>query len=192
MDSRKRMAQTFVEKELKRTDENRDESLFFTTSGAITDYGKAKSEFILSRIGPLVDDILNNNEKDVNLDLSYNIPFWVQHILKKPYVILRYDALREEKIVEETSPDNVIPFTNIYPLDKTVSLFPDIVMWRWYVANIETIFAQLEDMKEMMFQGFTGNTLVISNHATWANLPFLAFCFHYVYGIPKENIYTMV
>jgi hypothetical protein len=34
--------------------------------------------------------------------------------------------------------------------------------------------------------------LILSNHATWFNLPLIAHCLHRIFGIPKENIYTII
>jgi hypothetical protein len=34
--------------------------------------------------------------------------------------------------------------------------------------------------------------LILSNHATWFNLPLIAHCLHRIFGIPKEDIYTIV
>lgn len=86
-----------------------------------------------------------------------------------------------------------MPFTGIVPLNAFISWSPDKVLWRWFVQNMDQVLAEFEGNKSTLEILKSGeNMLVISNHATWANLVLLAFCFHYVYGIPREQLYTMV
>lgn len=191
MESEKLMARTFIEKELNRLEINPSEQMPLGTWLTFL-FPENRVDFMLRKIGPLVRDLMQENNDDANLKLSYHIPYWVQHLLKKPHAPLRFDAYRENQVLEKVDPHNIMPFTGIPPIDLGMNLASDIFIWRWLVQNMGVILEQFEEHKNDILQTDTWKILVISNHATWANLPLLAFCFHYVYGIPKENLYTMV
>ncbi len=176
-----RIADTFINIELKRLQE-------------LDKWGIEKSLSLSARhdIYTRVQE-LTSIKGDINLDLAYNIPFWVQHKLRSPSAILRYDSEREWKILERVDSMSIMPFTGIVPLNAFISWSPDKVLWRWFVQNMDQVLAEFEGNKSTLEILKSGeNMLVISNHATWANLVLLAFCFHYVYGIPREQLYTMV
>lgn len=138
-------------------------------------------------------------ENLTNDQLTLNVPFWTQHIAGNPEKQLRvYDPKRDS--VLPVDPKARYPlgpigdlFYKIADKDITSHETLDKLQWRFFVKNYDEIKRYFEIIWRsdvIILQNH--NTLVISNHITWASLPFLAFCFHHFLGIPKQQLYTLV
>ncbi|MBP9812191.1 hypothetical protein KBC86_02330 [Candidatus Gracilibacteria bacterium] len=148
-------------------------------------------------------------EPQMNIDIiRSNTAFWVQHLLKNPDRKLRaFDPHAEENKVVPVKPNAHIPIDNpmvdfLYLRADICDRIPyldthygheqlDVKLWKWYVENLSAIAKQFEYFS-MQIQRGQSNIFVVTNHLTWANIPFLAFCFHHFLGIPKERLYAMV
>ena len=63
-----------------------------------------------------VEEFLHAQKKEISVDtLQYNIPFWVQAILRKPNIGLRVDD--PEQVLYEVKPNTPLPFLNNKLLD---------------------------------------------------------------------------
>ncbi len=114
---------------------------------------ESKVDFVLRKIRLLVRDLMKqNDDEDAHLKLSYHIPYWVQHLLKKPHASLRIDEYRENQVFEKVDPHNTMPFTGILPVDMSINLASDIFIWRWLVENMDMIFEQFEQHRNDILQ----------------------------------------
>lgn len=57
--------------------------------------------------------------------------------------------------------------------------------------NIDQVCEVLDKLLHSSI-GEKKDILILSNHATWFNLPLIAHCLHRIFKIPKENIYTII
>jgi hypothetical protein len=140
--------------------------------------------------------------------LASNTAFWVQHLLKNPNRKLRaFDPHAEESRVVPVKPNAHIPIPwakidLIYRFADFAEQFQtlkkifshaklDVLLWRKFVENLTEIARSFQELSQQIRKE-EGNIFVVTNHMTWANIPFLAFCFHHFLRIPKENLYAMV
>lgn len=140
--------------------------------------------------------------------LASNTAFWVQHLLKNPDRKLRFfDPHCDESKITKVRPNTHIPLpwvkakalylgADIFgslPLLKELFSHSklDILLWKKFVLNLEAVGNECKMLEERIKKG-EKNIFVVTNHLTWANIPFLAFCFHYFLGIPKEQLYALV
>lgn len=148
-------------------------------------------------------------EPEMKIDtIRSNTAFWVQHLLKNPDRKLRaFDPHAEDNKVVPVKPDAHIPIPKISvhasylaaDLSRRFLFFErffshaklDAKLWSRYVKNLDEIGKQFELFRQWIENG-EKNIFVVTNHLTWANIPFLAFCFHHFLGIPKERLYAMV
>ncbi len=139
-----------------------------------------------------VEEFLHAQKKEISVDtLQYNIPFWVQAILRKPNIGLRVDD--PEQVLYEVKPNTPLPFLNNKLLDTLISLFPDRVLWSLFIKNLSDIAHDFRSNSEAILSaGDKKHCVVLSNHATWLNLPLIAYCLHEFVGIPREDIYILL
>jgi hypothetical protein len=163
---------------------------------------------VTERISAYIRDIFFANTS-LNIDiLASNTAFWVQHLLKNPGRHLRmFDPHAKENKVVPVRPNTHIPIPKLsvhasYLAADLADRFPffrrffshaklDAKLWKRYVENLDEIGKQFEIFRERIERG-EKNIFVVTNHMTWANIPLLAFCFHFFLGIPKERLYAMV
>lgn len=124
---------------------------------------------------------------------EYHIPWMTQVLLKK--------GTTENDVVLDTLDQSIYPvepnmqlsFTKIDVLDQVFSSFSDAALFNWFVKNIDCVCEVLESIFKNAFSGSEQkDILILSNHATWFNLPLIAHCLHRIFKIPKEHIYTIL
>ena len=155
-------------------------------------------EDILSPSGRSEDDIFEiisrvrsaHLKKWWEIDDEYNIPWMVQALLKKwsKEKDLRVDTPGD--ILYKANPKIILPISRYDFANYLVSQLPDRLLFNWFVHNIDEVCYVMEQMRESITSG--KNILILSNHATWFNLPLIAHCLHRIFGIPQQDIYTII
>ena len=77
-----------------------------------------------------------------------------------------------------------IPISGFDIIDSVFSQIPDANLFNWFVNNIDQVCEVLDKLLHSSI-GEKKDILILSNHATWFNLP-------RIFKIPKENIYTII
>lgn len=92
-------------------------------------------EYKLLSVIDEVEEFLLRQKGDISVEtLQYNIPFWVQAILRKPGISLRIDD--PNQIFYEVQSDRVLPFIGNKAIDSLISLLPDRALWGLFVKNL--------------------------------------------------------
>lgn len=153
---------------------------------------------VLDPSGRSEDDIFGIISRVVSTHLKqwwvfnseYNVPWMVQALLKKwsKEKDLRVDA--PEDIIYKVNPKIILPISRYDFANYLVSQLPDRLLFNWFVHNIDEVCYVMEQMRESITSG--NNILILSNHATWFNLPLIAHCLHRIFGIPQQDIYTII
>ncbi len=122
---------------------------------------------------------------------EYHVPWMTQVLLKKwtTEKDLRLDT--ESQVLYENVPDMKIPISGIDIFDSAFSEIPDALIFRWFVKNMGQVCDVLYSVLNSQIKEWK-DILIVSNHATWFNLPLITHCLHRIFGIPKEDIYTIV
>ncbi len=122
---------------------------------------------------------------------EYHVPWMTQALLKKwtTEKDLRLDT--ESQVFYENVQDMKIPISGIDIFDSAFSEIPDALIFRWFVKNMDQICVLLKQLLDWVMHDKEKDILILSNHATWFNLPLLAHCLHRIFGIPKDHIYTI-
>ncbi len=122
---------------------------------------------------------------------GYHVPWMTQVLLKKwtTEKDLRIDT--EAQVLYENVPDMMIPLSGVDIFDSAFSQIPDALIFRWFVKNMDQVYEVLYSVLKSKIKEWK-DILILSNHATWFNLPLIAHCLHRIFGIPKDHIYTIV
>lgn len=105
---------------------------------SLTDKDHQISEYKLLSVIDEVEEFLLYQRTDISIEaLQYNVPFWVQAILRKPGISLRID--NPEQSLYTVEPDITLPFLGNWVIDSIISLLPDRALWGLFVKNIEDI-----------------------------------------------------
>jgi hypothetical protein len=100
-------------------------------------------EYKLLSVIDEVEEFLLRQKGDISVEtLQYNIPYWVQAILRKPGINLRIDD--PSQTFYEVQSDRVLPFIGNKAIDSLISLLPDRALWGMFVKNIGDIARQFE------------------------------------------------
>lgn len=92
-------------------------------------------EYKLLSVIDEVEEFLLRQKGDISVEtLQYNIPFWVQAILRKPGINLRIDD--PNQTFYGVQPDRVLPFIGNKAIDSLISLLPDRALWGLFVKNL--------------------------------------------------------
>ncbi len=155
-------------------------------------------EDILSPSGRSEDDIFEiisrvrsaHLKKWWEIDDEYNVPWMVQALLKKwsKEKDLRVDTPGD--VLYPADPKIILPIFRYDFANYLVSQLPDRLLFNWFVHNIDDVCYVMQKMRESITSG--KNILILSNHATWFNLPLIAHCLHRIFGIPQQDIYTII
>jgi hypothetical protein len=146
-------------------------------------------EKIRDTIVALIDDCWKNEEINEKT-LAYNIPFFVQALLRSSTTLLRLDTPKQVLYPQKNV---VIPLTKNKVVDTALRIIP--AHWKlWYfIQNLEAIWREFTAKKQEIQEALeTWNLVIISNHTSWMNLPIIAICLHRYCGISKEKIYTLL
>lgn len=122
---------------------------------------------------------------------EYHVPWMTQVLLKKwtTETDLRLDTVSQ--VYYANVSDMTIPISGIDAFDAVFSQIPDALIFQWFVKNLDQVCDVLEKLLRPAIEK-KEDMLILSNHATWFNLPLIAHCLHRIFGIPKENIYTII
>lgn len=155
-------------------------------------------ENILVSSGKTIEDIFNMNTRVAKehpnqwawIDYEYNIPWMTQVALKKwvEKKDIRIDDPNQTLYAAE--PSIYLPISNNSAVNLLVTFTPDVWIFNWFVRNIDQVCDVLEQMRNSIESW--SDILILSNHATWFNLPLIAHCLHRIFWIPQENIYTIL
>lgn len=149
------------------------------------------SHFLFQKMEYFVNRILSwENQGEVYAKLKYHIPYWVQHLLRSPDAQLRINEDIHGSPLTKVDATTPIAFTRSPFLNFSASLIPDSRIWERYIKNSHQNYDIFRAHKGDILGLSWEDVLVLSNHITWANLPYIAFCLEYVYGIPRDRIYT--
>ena len=152
-------------------------------------FSKNTTDDLCQLIRESILKVLQTEELDSEA-LDFNIPFWVQALLRNPSTILRVD---DPYKIFYPHVNHTIPLTKIPQLDTVLQHVPIRVKLWYFVKNIAQIQKDFEVRAEEIREALTkGNLIIVSNHASWLNLPLIAICLHLFCGISKEAIYTLL
>ena len=162
---------------------------FIAEEVAKQSYGKTPEDEKI-RIVDTIDTVLHKHA-DMPIETAlYNVRFWVQALLRNKKTILRVD---EPFTVFYPQEPNVIPFTGIFAVDYLLQFVPVEAKLQYFISNFWEIAQLFQKHREEILQCLeTKNLVVISNHASWLNLPLIAICLHAFCWVPKEKIYTLL
>ncbi len=150
---------------------------------------------IFSHSGKSIDAIIHNIKLAIvdvawPVDLTYSVPWMTQASLKKWVWAsdLRVDS--PNQVIYPVKVDTYLPITNSLVLNYLITYLPDDWIFSWFVHNIEKIWETLDLLAWTVRS--KQDILILSNHATWFNLPLIAHCLHRFLNVPQENIYTIL
>ncbi|NRH20812.1 hypothetical protein HOO68_02080 [Candidatus Gracilibacteria bacterium] len=153
---------------------------------------------ILFPSGKIVEEISHMNSQIVrrhlnqggNVDFAYNIPWMTQVALKKGVNEKDVRIDDSNQTLYEAEPNRYLPLSKSSSVNLLVTLMPDEWIFNWFVRNIDQVCEVFEQMRYAIESG--EDILILSNHATWFNLPLIAHCLHRIFGVPQKNIYTIL
>lgn len=153
---------------------------------------------ILVPSGKTTEDIAHMNSQVVRkclnrweqVDYEYNIPWMTQVALKK--WVSEKDIRIDDPMqtLYPVEPHIYLPISNNTLKNLLVTFTPDEWIFNWFVRNIDEVCTVLATLRETIESW--SDILILSNHATWFNLPLIAHCLHRIFGIPQKNIYTIL
>ncbi len=153
---------------------------------------------VLKPSGRSVDDIINiitplvqaHLDQWWDIEYRYSIPWLTQALLKKwsKSKDLRIDD--PLKVLYPADPNIILPISQSACINFLVSQLPDKLVFNWFVQNIDNVCEVFNQMKSSIKS--EKDILILSNHATWFNLPLIAHCLHRIFGIPQSDIYTIL
>lgn len=146
-----------------------------------------KSEDIVKMISHLVDSHICWGW---SIDYAYNIPWLTQAVLKSGVTIgdLRIDNSIDN--LYSANPDIYLPLTQSVIINNIIGLIPDEWIFNWFVRNIDIVCEIFYSLQRSVDS--KRDILILSNHATWFNLPLIAHCLHRVLDVPQQDIYTIL
>ncbi len=121
-------------------------------------------------------------------EVIFNMHYWRQRLLKNPEVKLRWDD----------------PLQIIYPQQgwttmhrpswSPVSLpVPTAAALRYYTKNFNEVLDQFRQRRREIERVLADRSLlIVTNHASWVNVPMIMFALSKALNIPKENIYSVL
>jgi hypothetical protein len=123
-------------------------------------------------------------------NLVYLVSYWTQALLKKPTTKLRLD--NPEQVFYPVE-DILIPFTQYQTINQILSYIPTRFLLCYLVQNLPDILLQISSViDEVQCIRSQGNLIVLSNHASWMNLPLLAVFLNLYAWVPKDKIHTLL
>lgn len=94
------------------------------------------------------------------------------------------------EILYPAQPNINLPITQSNIINTMVSLMPDEWFFNWFVRNINEVCEVFSALQESVSS--KRDILILSNHATWFNLPLIAHCLNRVLHVPQQSIYTIL
>jgi hypothetical protein len=146
---------------------------------------------ICSKILTLIHQTEASQNMEITLEtLLYNIPFFVQALLRSPTTILRLDDPYQVFYAQH---ERNIPLTKISFVDWAIQYISHEQKLGHFIHNFSLIAQEFSARREEIQQALEkGNLIILSNHVTWLNLVIIAVCLHYYCGISPEKIYTLL
>lgn len=153
---------------------------------------------VLAPSGKSINDIIRMNldivDKHIRnwwwVDFDYNIPWLTQVALKKWVTSRDLRIDNPSEILYPAQPNINLPITQSNIINTMVSLMPDEWFFNWFVRNINEVCEVFSALQESVSS--KRDILILSNHATWFNLPLIAHCLNRVLHVPQQSIYTIL
>ncbi len=149
-------------------------------------------------------------------ELEFNVPFWTQMLFRqyfgdgssiktvptvqraihtKAWDILGRLRIDDPRQIEyPIDPKGEIPFPWLGRWSKIVSMLPNSVIIRALISNYSEIWRQFREYKiewDNAMKEWKG-MVILSNHSTWANLPFIAHYLREFLGVDPKDIFIVI
>ena len=122
--------------------------------------------------------------------LQYNIAFFVQALLRNQKTLLRLDSFEQIYYPREV---RQIPLTKYKTANWLLNMLSTGAKLGLFVENLQMIAWEFQKNKKEILEALEKwNLIIMSNHASWMNLPIIAICLHLYCWIPQEEIYTLL
>ena len=136
---------------------------------------------------------IENQTPDFDLTLEvlqYNIAFFVQALLRNQKTLLRLDIPEQIYYPRE---ERQMPLSKSQLVDIALRFLPIVTKLGLFVENLATIAWEFQESKKEILEALEKwNLIIMSNHASWMNLPIIAICLHLYCDIPQKGIYTIL
>jgi hypothetical protein len=161
-----------------------------------TELTRLKQDFDESLIERYIQKVSSALSPNVSLEQTiYNVAFWTQALLKSENTLLKYDEPKQilypvEKRIIPIVPQSAFEnrdmlFSSLLTKhsqklasisNKVLSFIPPLWVLNYFIENLSEIEKELHTFFEKSVHPAleTGNLIILSNHASWMNIPLLA------------------
>lgn len=129
-------------------------------------------------------------EENYLKDLSYNVPFWVQALIKNIDANLRYDSPDQTEYPHEIV--SVVSVTKNQVIDTLLAYLPNKIVWKYLLKNYTQVESHFLKLIEDLESWKHNKVIFLSNHATWLNLPLIAFFLIESDIVDHNELYTIL
>ena len=123
-------------------------------------------------------------------ELQYNVSYWTQALVKNASTRIRFDA--PEQILY-TPRRTIIPLFSSDFINYFTQFIPSSLLAKIFIENIQIITRDMAPLFSSIEESLRSwNLIILSNHASWLNLPFIALLLQKLAKIPPQRIYTLL